>query len=497
MAGIHELGGVTLGGYTLEKCLGHGTHTAVYSAAGGWALKLVDDVVGPGEELHERLRRQADELGELGDPTILSIRGAGRDGRYTFAATPFVDGSTLADSMAGGLLDTERAWAVLSSIAEALDGARRRGLSYQVLKPSNVLFDGSGLPRLAEFGLTGRLVGQTALGAPAYRLRFPQYLAPEQLEGAVPDGQADVYAVGVLVFELLTGTPLFGEGNPAEVLRASATGPPPSAHARNEALPAAVDDVLLRALAKDPAARQRSIWELLNQLVSLPQPSMPERPEPGDGETPSEVLRRMGVPVHHFHGSPFLNSFALCLLRQARAISGSRWLDVLQAAGLQRYQTELPPDNGNRDARVEDMSRLADGFDQVLGHDARVCMREMGRAVSEEWLKATERRPFRIVGRPARVSDALAIFTSSMDRVRGEPLHAWKQIDDGQLWTIHDANLMALERRRPDKSCHFWVGAYEAALRWARISDQWTVDEVECGCVTGGGACVFAVRRHR
>jgi predicted hydrocarbon binding protein len=500
MADIRELGGVTLGGYRLQECLGHGTNTAVYKASdesgGTWALKLVEDTVEPDDQLLQRLQHQARELGELEDPAIVSVRGAGRDGGYTFAAMPMVEGSTLADLLARGPLDTERAWTVLSSIAQALDQARRRGFTYQVLKPSNMLFDGSGQLRLAEFGIAGRLVGQTALAATEYRLRFSQYLAPEQLDGVVPDGQADVYAVAVLVFELLTGTTLFDLGTPAEVLRAATEGRPPSAHARNEALPAAIDDVLSRALARDPAARQRSVWELLDQLVSLPEPPRPGGLGLGDGESAAGVLRRMGVPVLHFHGSPILNSFASRVLRHARQVSGERWPEVLAAAGLERYQTEPPPDNGNRDAQVQDMSNLADGFEDVFGPEARHCLREVGQAASEAWMKATQRRPFWMMGRPPpKVADALVAFTSSLDRVRGEPLHVWRQIDERQYWTIHYANLTALGRRHPENRCHFWIGAYEGALRWARLGDLWTVDEVECGCATGTGTCVFTVQR--
>jgi serine/threonine protein kinase len=111
-----------------------------------------------------------------------------------------------------------------------------------------------------------------ALASPGYRLGFPQYLAPEQVEGRPADARTDVYALGVLIFELLTATPLFAAPTVAEVMRDVKLAPPPSAHGLNGALPAAVDGVLRRALAKDPAARPASAWALLDELIGLPAP---------------------------------------------------------------------------------------------------------------------------------------------------------------------------------------------------------------------------------
>ncbi|HEY7201768.1 MAG TPA: hypothetical protein VIC57_16215, partial [Candidatus Dormibacteraeota bacterium] len=77
----------------------------------------------------------------------------------------------------------------------------------------------------------------------------------------------------------------------------------------------------------------------------------------------------------------------------------------------------------------------------------------------------------------------------------GEPLHAWKQIDKRQFWIVHYANLFALGRRKHAKSCHFWVAAFESALRWGGLANDWAVEETECGCATGTFCCVFTVDR--
>jgi hypothetical protein len=94
-----------------------------------------------------------------------------------------------------------------------------------------------------------------------------------------------------------------------------------------------------------------------------------------------------------------------------------------------------------------------------------------------------------------RVESTLDALTQSLDRIRGEHLHAWRQMDRSQFWLVHCDNLMVVGRRKAVKSCHFWTAAAESTLRWAGLANQWVVDEVECGTVTGTFDCVFSIRR--
>jgi hypothetical protein len=163
---------------------------------------------------------------------------------------------------------------------------------------------------------------------------------------------------------------------------------------------------------------------------------------------------------------------------------------------MQRYLTEEPPDNGERTATTDECSRLAEAFEVVFQAEAAAHLRTLGRTVTEDWLRSTQPKPFRMMGKPeSKVADALYVFNHSMDRVRGEPLHAWKQIDRRQFWIIHYANLFALGRMKPAKACHFWVAAFESALRWGGLANDWAIEETECGCVTGTFCCVFTVER--
>jgi len=560
---IQELEGSSIGGYQLIACLGHGTHTAVYRATGSlgsqWALKVIDRQLEPESTLVERLRREASLCSRVDHPAILPMYDVGRDEQVTFATAPFLEAPTLEELMAQGQVDADLLWNVVSQIADALERAHDLGLVCRVLKPNNILVDASGHAYLAEFGIASRRTGPMALTSPGYNLRAPQYLAPEQVEGKEPSRRADVYAMGVLIFEILTETPLFSGRNVGEVLTATLNGQVPSAHARNRRLPPGIDRVLGRALAKDPAERHQTVWELLEELINVPdidqQLAMPSQveaipppPEPAPPpvelveETPTaeavtqpspevepavsspepaepapaadeplvvirppapvasdsavSMLHKMGVPNLEFHDLPILNSYFACVMRHAKDVSERRWPQVLEAAGLQAYLTQEPPDNGERTSTVEACSRLAEGFEIVFGPDAPAQLRALGRRVTDDWLRSTQPKPFRMMGRPeSKVADALYVFNHSMDRVRGEPLHAWKQIDKRQFWVVHYGNLFAVGRIKPAKSCHFWVAAFESALRWGGLANDWAVEETECGCVTGSFACVFTVER--
>jgi serine/threonine protein kinase len=551
---IQELGGSSVGGYQLIRCLGHGTHTAVYRATGSlgsqWALKVIDRQLEPEAALVERLRREASLCSRVDHPAILPMYDVGRDEHVTFATAPFLEAPTLDDLMAEGRVDPELLWSVVSQIADALERAHDLGLVCRVLKPNNILVDTAGRAYLCEFGIASRRTGPMALTSPGYKLRSPQYLAPEQVEGREPNRRADVYAVGVLIFEILTETPLFTGRSVGETLTATLNGQVPSANARNRRLPPGVDSALKRALAKDPNERHESVWQLLEELIGLPdvddgsarrparrpepapppiapaaldpmleriassleadpmseqriapppfieQPALGSPPAAIPADSAVSMLHKMGVPSLDSHELPLLNSYFACLMRHAKAASERRWPQVLDAAGLERYLSEDPADDGERTAAAGDCSRLAEAFELVFGPDAPAHLRTLGRTVTDDWLRSTQPKPFRMMGRPeSKVADALYVFNHSMDRVRGEPLHAWKQIDKRQFWIVHYANLFALGRRKAAKSCHFWVAAFESALRWGGLANDWAVEEAECGCVTGTYCCVFTVER--
>jgi serine/threonine protein kinase len=160
---------------------------------------------------------------------------------------------------AEGPLEPARAFAIVGQVASALDAAHRRDLVHRDVKPSNILLDRQDGPEhayLADFGLM-----QSGRGGAATDGQFMgtvDYVAPEQIRGDDLDGRADQYALGCLLFECLTGSLPFRHSSEVAAIFAHLEEAPPVASERHEALPSAVDPVLARAMAKDPAERFKS-----------------------------------------------------------------------------------------------------------------------------------------------------------------------------------------------------------------------------------------------
>src|SRR5262249_26800094 len=156
---------------------------------------------------------------------------------------------------AEGALDPDRAIAICTQIAAALDAAHARGLVHRDVKPSNVLLDSSGHVYLADFGLTRTLDDEGSGAGEDRAVGTPAYLAPEQLEGRPVDGRADVYSLGCVLYECLIGEAVFPRDSRLAVAWAHLEEEPPRASKRRVGLPEAIDPVIGRALAKEPEER--------------------------------------------------------------------------------------------------------------------------------------------------------------------------------------------------------------------------------------------------
>jgi hypothetical protein len=537
MSAVQELSGTVLEGRRLADRLGWTSHTAVYLAPGDGrqlVVKVFDSVLEPGDGLARRLSYECAVLAELGHPAIVPIEAVGRAEGLTFTVSPFVAAQPLQQLLDAGRLDNEQAWRVVSRVAEVLDAIHDRGLVYRTLKPINILVDERNNAYLAEFGMLGSRAGPLALADPSAVLTTPQYLAPEQVEGQEPGARADVYALAVLAFEILTASRLHASQSVAETLQATLAGRPPSAHARVPALPRGVDAILAGAMARDPQARPRRASELLDELVTVPddRPVVVRRPAPAAAPAPAAgpaplaangpaggpftgkapiaadsmvtVLSRAGVPVYHGTQRRLLTSYFAVLMRCARETAGPRWPEVRAASGLVDGGDGEPPEDGALGVPLEDASRLAAAFDDVYGLEAPGAQRMWGRQTMEHWIRTrgplrddSQPRPRRLWPRQSpeqKVEEVLSGLARSLERVRGESLTTWKQVEHRQYWLVQYDNLMAVGRRRPARSCYFWTAAVEAALRSRGLANDWVVEEAECGCVTGSYNCVFTIQ---
>jgi hypothetical protein len=397
---------------------------------------------------------------------------------------------------------------------------------------------------LADFGLARGAGQPTHLTTVGLAIGTPGYMAPEQVMGHDVDRRCDIYAMGVLTFEMLTGRLPFVGANRMEVAYATVNAPIPSAAKLNAVLPDELDVLLAKVLAKDPAQRPQSVKDLLAQMAKLPQRRAagapagaaaaairPAAAAPAPGPKPDETaaMRLIAAPAH-VHGSPpptpstgssggssairtlqmmgvkparargrfILNSHVSNLIHVARDVTGVRWPEIAYTAGLAQYVDQDPPNDEQLATPVEYLARLNEAFETIYGAEAEDQLRAWGRRATERWLAEGRHGmggPRRLVpGRQRKLAGIVRSFSEAMDNVRGEHTHAWLQVDEFQFWLVNFSNMFALGRIKTVKSCHVWVATIEAILRWAGLANDWYVEEVECGCVTGTFDCVFAIR---
>jgi protein kinase-like protein len=253
-------------GYRLEEVIGQGGMGVVYRAYDlrlkrTVALKLVSPDLAQDDRFRERFARETELAISLEHPNVIPIHDAGDlDGRV-YLTMRLVEGTDLRALLrARGALEPARALAICRQVANALDAAHAKGLVHRDVKPSNVLLDHDDHAYLADFGLSRRLDEEAVEFRPA---GTPAYLAPELIEGASADGRADVYSLGCVLFECLTGKPPFERDSRLAVAWAHLEEQPPRASQSNTDLPAAIDAVVAKAMAKRPGDRYETCAALI------------------------------------------------------------------------------------------------------------------------------------------------------------------------------------------------------------------------------------------
>jgi eukaryotic-like serine/threonine-protein kinase len=262
--------------YRIEKRIGQGAAAQVFLAqdreTGRWvALKLLELGTSPASpEWHdalERFRREATVLHGLHHPGIVEVLDAGPSERGAWMALELVRGTDLARyTRPARLLPPPLVARTGARIAEALAYAHARGVIHRDVKPANVLVDwASDTVKLGDFGLAR--MGEHTQTRSGVALGSPDYMAPEQLAGATVGSAADVYGLGVSLYELLAGRRPHEADNLGALLRAVATEPALDLAQLRPDLDAALAAVVMQALAKDPAARPANAQQLADRLL--------------------------------------------------------------------------------------------------------------------------------------------------------------------------------------------------------------------------------------
>jgi serine/threonine protein kinase len=256
--------GARVAGYVLERLVGVGGMAAVYQARDERLGRVVALKLLAGDEaVRMRFVREARAVAAVDHPNIIPVYAAGEADGMQFIAMRFVAGDTLQGIIrAHGTLSPRRAAAFISPVASALDAAHAAGLVHRDVKPGNILVDsrrgGPEHPYLTDFGIARAMLSAGSLTVAGQFLGTPDYAAPEQVSGQPVDGRADQYALACVAFELLAGTVPFMRELPIAVLYAHLSTPPPRLTSTRQDVPPVVDQVLTRAMAKDPEERYSS-----------------------------------------------------------------------------------------------------------------------------------------------------------------------------------------------------------------------------------------------
>lgn len=284
-----QFAGRMLGRYQLESLLGRGGMASVYRALDPLfertvAVKVLSAQLASDPQYTERFQREARSMARLQHPHILPVYDVGEQGGVVFLVMPHIDGGSLHDRLVAqrraGQPQLTAMLAILEPLGDALDYAHRRGVIHRDIKPHNILLTEQGYPFLTDFGIA-KVLNQdgstSALTVANAVIGTPEYISPEQAQGLPLDGRADLYSLGVILYEIFTGRPPFraetASDTPLGILIRHASTPPPAPSAMNPRITPALEGVLLRALAKHPDDRYPTGAALFGALrEALPAP---------------------------------------------------------------------------------------------------------------------------------------------------------------------------------------------------------------------------------
>jgi len=287
--------GTTLGNYKLVQRLGGGGFSTVYQAMdvrGGApvALKLLRQEYAEDADFLRRFQREAEIALSLPDnPHIAKPLEFGTYDGTPYFVVEYLDGQDLSEAIAGGRrLPVPEVLSIGLQVSDALQTAHRKGVVHRDIKPQNIRVTASGLLKVMDFGIARPPEGTRLTQTGAF-IGTPVYIAPEVWEGQPADPRADIYALGVVLYEALGGRVPFGGETPAAIMREHLYGQPKALSSLRSDLPAGIESIVLKALARRPQDRFQSAGDLITALrnpgrpVALPKPPEqvpPRRPPP-------------------------------------------------------------------------------------------------------------------------------------------------------------------------------------------------------------------------
>jgi hypothetical protein len=351
------LTGQTLGQCRLLERIGCGGMSTVYKAYQPSldryvAVKVLPPFLACTPDFITRFRREARAIARLNHPNILPIYDSGQEGELSYIVMRYVEGGTLQETL-GKPLPLDRVVEMITQVGGALDYAHQEGIIHRDVKPSNVLMDKREWALLSDFGLAKVVETSVKLTKTGAGLGTPAYIAPELGRGEPADERSDIYSLGIVLYEMLTGRVPFEAETPMAVLMEHISTPLPMPRSINPDIPDPVEQVVLKALAKAPADRFQRMGEMVAALqkavagepgvtIAIP-PAAGERP-PGAGAI-AEEGERIGVPPIEKEETPKVKGFSLkaLLLRWALIVVPILILAAIGWVVVNRFGKEPRP----------------------------------------------------------------------------------------------------------------------------------------------------------
>jgi tRNA A-37 threonylcarbamoyl transferase component Bud32 len=272
-----DMTGKTLGNYRLVERIGRGGMATVYKAYQPAleryvAVKVMhEQLAAEDAQFLKRFQREAKAIATLRHPNIVQVFDFGVEDDISYMVMEYLEGANLKDELQalaerGETMPLGEVQRIFRAIAGAVEHAHSQGMTHRDLKPANVMLTTKGDVVLTDFGIA-RIVGGTHYTATGAIIGTPAYMSPEQGQGQAGDERSDVYALGVILYELVTGRVPFDADTPLAVIFKHISDPLPLPRHLNSALPEGVEKVILKALAKNPGDRYQRASDMANALA--------------------------------------------------------------------------------------------------------------------------------------------------------------------------------------------------------------------------------------
>jgi serine/threonine-protein kinase len=274
-----------IGRYEIKEELGRGGMATVYRAYDPLFERDVAVKVLPREMLHDpnfrvRFEREAKTIAMLEHSAIVPVYDFGEDGGQPYFVMRYMSGGSLSDRLKKGPLSVQEAASMMERLGPALDDSHAKGIIHRDLKPGNILYDGRNDPYVSDFGIAKLAEGGSTSVTGSAIIGTPAYMSPEQAQGEAIDGRADIYALGVILFEVLSGRQPYEADTPMGVVIKHITDAVPHILDVNPILPPSIEGVIEKAMAKNRNERYATAGDLATGLIKVARKLTPDMADP-------------------------------------------------------------------------------------------------------------------------------------------------------------------------------------------------------------------------